>query len=275
MRKFLPILLLLMLCACMPDPPARDPGRLVVEGWIDSGGYPVVMVTSTVNAQEAPQQIEDLSQHLVYLAVVTVKDETDGTEVVLSGRRDGRYLPPYIYTTEHLRGTPGHTYTLKVVYGNRTALSTTTVPEPDRLDRLEVTQASDSLYKVTACISPGPASTGYHRFFTMVEGQDTMYLPSALSGQQQANDAGAVPVMRGWSLTNTKRQPLFYKGETVHIKFCTLGQAEWAYWDSFDIVSTLGANPFFPALHNTLSNMQGAYGYWAGYGVQYGSITIE
>ena len=41
-RRLIPLLLLAV--ACTTTYPYRDSERLVVEGWIDSGGAPIVMV---------------------------------------------------------------------------------------------------------------------------------------------------------------------------------------------------------------------------------------
>lgn len=273
MKRFLPILVMLLTVACTTEPLPRDPDRLVVEGWIDSGGAPVVMVTSPVEATDESQQVDELAQYLYYRAYVTVEDETTGEEVTLTARKDSRYLPPLIYTTDEMTGIPGHSYTLKVMYGNRVARATTRIPEPVPLEKVTVSRSeqSDTMYVVTAYFDD-PA--GYHRFFTMVEGHDTMYLPSVLSGQNAANRAGAVNVVRGFSLTETERTVLYRRGETIHIKFCAVEEIIWRYWDCFDALATLGTYGFFPMSAQPPTNMTGAYGYWAGYGATYATVTI-
>lgn len=85
MKKLLPLIFLAV--ACTTTYPYRDSDRLVVEGWIDSDGAPVVMVTSPVAATEQELFPEDLAQHLYYKAYVTVKDENTGEEVELSAGR--------------------------------------------------------------------------------------------------------------------------------------------------------------------------------------------
>ncbi len=271
MKRFLPLLLLAV--ACTTSYPYRDLDRLVVEGWIDSGGAPVVMVTSPISASEEDLRVEDLTQHLYYKAYVSVKDETTGDEVSLTARKDSRYLPPLIYTTDKMEGVAGHSYSLKLMYGNHVAKAVTRIPEPVPLDRVEVSRSEqrEGMYVVTAYFDD---PEGYHRFFAMVEGQDTMYLPSLLSGQMASNRAGAVSVMRGWSLANKNWKPLYWPGETVHIKFCTVEEDIWAYWNSFDGISTVGSVGLFPIMSNPPSNMKGAYGYWAGYGATYATVTV-
>lgn len=274
MKKTIPAIFLFLAVACATEPLQRDPDRLVVEGWIDSGAAPVVMVTSPVAATEETQSVDDLDGNVYTKAYVTVKDEDTGTEVRLTGRKDTRYLPPYVYTTDEMAGVSGHSYTLKVMYGNHVAKATSRVPEPPPLDRVEVTKSEryDTMYVVTAYFND---PDHYHRFFTLVDGKDTMYHPCLLSGELATNRAGAVTVMRGWTMVGKGWRPLYSLGETVNIKFCRVEEDIWQFWDGFDGISTISTMGFFPITSNPKSNMKGAYGYWAGYGVTYATVTIK
>ena len=217
---------------------------------------------------------EELFEIVAHEVTVEVKDENTGEETTLTPRKDSRYFPPIIYTTDQMKGVASHRYSLKVMYGNHVAKAVTRIPEPVPLDRVEVSRSeqSDTMYVVTAYFND---PDGYHRFFAKVEGQDSMYLPSLLSGQMAANRAGAVSVMRGYGLYNRHWKPLYKLGETVHIKFCTVEEDIWAYWDSFDAVSTIATVGFFPITSNPPTNMKGAYGYWAGYGATYATVKVE
>lgn len=115
----------------------------------------------------------------------------------------------------------------------------------------------------------------YHRFFTLVDGKDTMYHPCLLSGELATNRAGAVTVMRGWTMVGKGWRPLYSLGETVNIKFCRVKEDIWQFWDGFDGISTISTMGFFPVTSNPPTNMQGAYGYWAGYGATYATVTIK
>jgi hypothetical protein len=255
--------------------PAEDTSRLVIEGWIDAGGHPFVLVSTPVVAMEQQKPATSLSSHVVAGAKVSVTDD-EGREYWLEGRVDRNYLPPYVYTTEELTGEVGHNYRLKVNYGNHAASGTTTIPRPLPLDRLEVTKSaySDTLFLLTAWFTLPPGDTGHYRFFTRVRDKETMFYPSLLSGVDAHNYTGSVPVMRSWSL-DLNRKPLFSPGEVVDVRFCAIDDAAWAYWESFDAVASLGLNPFFPSTQNPRSNLQGAFGYWAGYGVSTGTAVIE
>ena len=117
---------LLLLSGCAKEVMPMDEPVLVVEGWIDAGGYPVVMLSTTVPAQD-DQYIDDLDDHVIRWARVAVSDGE--REVVLTGKVDERYTPPYIYTTGKLKGEPGKTNRLTVSYDDFYAEAETYIPE--------------------------------------------------------------------------------------------------------------------------------------------------
>lgn len=273
MKRILFIFSFFLLAACsVEDPPLQDEGRFVVEGWIDSGGAPVVMVTSPVAARYEEQSVSGLRNHILWRADVRVSDDR-GNEVTLTGRRDERYIPPFIYTTDKMRGLPGHSYRLEVRCNNRFAWSTTRIPDPMPLDHFSFSRGNPetALYTLTAHFPPPPEGTLF-RFFTLVEGQDSTWCPSTLSGTNLAG--GSAPILRGWSVRSPAHDPLFNAGEKVRIKCGTVDEAVYRFWASFDDVANLSGNPVFQATSPLESNVRGAYGIWAGYGVTYGVVLI-
>ena len=73
MKKSL-LVLALLAAACTPTWQPEGEEKLVVEGWIDDGGFPVVMVTTSVPTSTEYQSIDDQKDHLVRHARVTVSD---------------------------------------------------------------------------------------------------------------------------------------------------------------------------------------------------------
>ena len=66
----------------------------------------------------------------------------------------------------------------------------------------------------------------------------------------------------------------FTSGDEVSIKFCTMSEDVYKYWEDFEDVSSLSLNPFFPVTRKIRSNIKGGLGYWAGYGSTYYSVQI-
>ena len=82
----------LMAVSCAKEVP-REP-EMVLEGWIDEGGHPVVMLHNSMNFTEDFDTVEELvEEKLIYFGKVTVSDGE--TSVILAGRADTAYLPPY------------------------------------------------------------------------------------------------------------------------------------------------------------------------------------
>ena len=127
MKKLIIILLALIIAAgcSFPDMYDYEP-QIVVEGWIEDGGYPVVIVTSTVPVTGDYRYWDEMQDHIIRWAKVTVSDGEK--DVVLTGKMDNDYFPPYVYTTSRLKGESGKTYTLTVEYSKRTVTARTTIP---------------------------------------------------------------------------------------------------------------------------------------------------
>ena len=88
MKKILIALALLLTAACTPFWQPEGEERLVVEGWIDAGGFPIVMVTTSVPTSTEYQSIDDQKNHLVRHAKVTFSDGE--SSVILTGMDNKR-----------------------------------------------------------------------------------------------------------------------------------------------------------------------------------------
>lgn len=273
------VLLLLTLCACGRIPePTLPATTLVVDGWIDAGGHPMVLLSRAVATSESFQDSAVLASKVVTYARVFVDDGTSRVE--LTGRRDDDYFPPYVYTSDAITGEVGGTYRLEVVCPGITAWSETTIPASAQVDhfRVEVSNRADSLYVLTACIEDNPATHDYYKVFTIVEGQHATWRPTLLSAVDDAMASSSnidIPIARGWGALDKFRQTLFRKGEKVRVKFCTMDAASYSFWTSFDDVCILGRNPFFPSTSDARSNVHGGLGAWCGYGATEYAVEIQ
>jgi len=275
MKKYLSVLFLAVFFACSPVSEVTEDG-LVVEGWIENGLPPVVMLTTTVTPSEEFQSINSLEDHVLKWATVTVSDGTK--EVVLMGKPDKNYYPPYIYTTSYLLGEAGKTYTLKVDYLDYHAESETTIPEPLELDSLAITQVTDTSFSVAAFLTDRPVTEDYYRFFLRIEGRDDTYVPSmngTFSDAELGSSQAEIPLVVNRSLSHWDYRQGFRKGEKVHVRLSTMDRSSWLFWADFETVSALAGSPVFPGRYNLRSNVVGAEGYWAGYGSKYYTLTIE
>ena len=272
MYRFMLALLLACLClGCEETEVKQVPPQLVVEGWIDSGGFPIVKLTTTVPVSKQAQSTDSFDRFLVRWAKVTVSDGT--REVVLTGMPNRDYFPPYIYTTSEMRGEVGKTYTLKVDYQDFHAHAVTTIPKPVALSRISTEKIPlyPEWFKLRIDFKDDPATTDYYKVFVRLYGEKYDF-HSTYFGTY--NDR-LLPTQASLLVENARQNVVnptatfFKRYEAVNIKFCHIDSVSYAFWKSFDDYQSEGRNPLFNSMQNIRSNIQGGLGYWCGYGVSY------
>lgn len=137
-----------LLGGCSQDVSTSSQSQLVVEGWIDAGGFPVVKLTRTIPLSDDALSLDSLSRYMDRWAKVTISDG-ERTEV-LAGRYDKKYFPPFIYTTYDMRGEEGREYSLRVEASDgKVAEARTRIPVSAKIDsfRVEPTDV-DSLFQL-------------------------------------------------------------------------------------------------------------------------------
>lgn len=276
-RTLTALLLCLAATACSDvSLPVAAP-QLVIEGWIENGGHPVVMVTTTVSVDESFSDINELEEHVVNWAKVTVSDGEN--DIVLTGQRNDDYFPPYIYTTSRMRGVAGGTYTVTVEYSGRTASAVTTIPAPVPLEYIRIMQSSDDAdsYYLVGGLRDNPDTKDYYKVFTKRLGKDSTYVSSfmGLTDDSVLNaEIEEIPINNGVGRVDEKLNAFFSADDVVHVRFCTLDRASWEYWNDFEEIQSLSRNPFFPITTAIRSNVTGGLGYWAGYGTTTCCVSI-
>lgn len=276
---FILLLCLLSFVACKGDIEPDKTENIVVEGWIEDGGFPVVMLTTTVSLSDEYEGEEELKKHLINWAKVTVSDGTQ--EVILTGMYDTLYFPPYIYTTGAMRGKTGHTYRLKVEYENYVATATTTILPNVKLDSVTVAPCSesDTLYQLTAHFADNPDTRDYY-LLLLNNGMD--YSQPLISYMGYMDDAVAasnhisIPVYKEQKLmTNEHYTPYFSKSDTVVVKLAHVNAETFDYWKDIQGSVSFSTSMFMPVSTNVQSNLSGGIGYWQGYGISYISVIVS
>jgi len=266
MKKYAHILLLLALIACSKT---EEVGRsqLVVEGWIENGQHPIVMVSESIGiATDREMDTKGILDHIAKWAKVSISDGTR-TEI-LTGIPDPEYFPPYIFTTSDITGEVGKSYTLKVEYKDYKMEATTRIPEPVPIENVYVQSVTDTTASVRVCFTDPPQTGQYYKIFTRTEGKDSHYHPSAFTNVSDESLDGYTEMF----IYSTQRLmdfvdfPNIHVGDVLWIKLCTMERSGYLYWNNFEIM--LASNMLNMFYENDLeSNMEGALGYWTGYGV--------
>jgi hypothetical protein len=273
-------LILLFFSACSDDvniPIPEPTKKVVIDGWIESGDYPKVILTfnspffSTVDSAS-------FRNMLLLSAKVTVSCGADSE--VLTLFKDESYFPPYIYEGTELTGVEGKSYSLKVEYGGRVFTAVTTIPKVVHLDSLwyKLEQGSDTLGYIWAKFKDDPEVVNYYRIFTKRSGKDKNYVPLYISTYRDDAFNGlefSLPFYRGLqSYTNRKDDIYFSLGDTVYVKFSSIDKESYNFWIDFEREMLNTGNPFASENSNVRSNIKGdGLGIWGGYGVSYYKIV--
>lgn len=267
----------LLLVACQEDFHDNHE-EIVVEGWIESGGFPVVLLTKTF-VVELGKNVDGETSIVLPWGKVTVSDGIDS--VILTGDYDERYFPPYAYSTSRMKGVPGCTYNLTVEYGNRIVTAQTTIPMPASLDSLMVSpcEESDTLYQITAYYEDNPATKDYYSFHTRIFNRETRFYPSFLGVLDDEhltshNQQIVQPGMHFLTTENNVYRPYFRETDSVQVKFATIDETTYKIHKAYNEMTSLASNPIFSSDVSMPTNIQGGLGYWCGYGVTKYNVVI-
>lgn len=257
----------ILLSACDGDYMPVQDSHLVVEGWIEDNGYPTVIVTRSIPLFEHYVSADSLSSYIVRWAKVTVY--CDGDSVVLTGKYDSGYYPPYIYTTSGMRGEAGKTYSLKVEYKDMTATAITTIPSrPDvQQFKLEKCQNSDTLYQAKVVFADNKSEKNYYQLFAKVGANNKQYLASYLGSLDDAilGDTTEIAIYRGHEvLSLMEYTPYFMPNDTLSVKLSHIDEVSYHFWDDYIKTLSNSKNPFMSPYKSIRSNIVNGSGYWCG-----------
>ncbi len=266
----------LSLAACVGsenEPVGRLP--LVVEGWIEEGQAPVVMLTHAVDLTADVASFDDFVEKWARVSIF------DGdTRYILTGRINNAYTPSFVYTSSRLKGRIGHTYRLVVETETDTLeASATMLPRPElvRLEAVAV-EGADSMYTIRAFVDD-ILPDGYYKLFSRDFSQDERYYATftgTFAGYSY-DPAEGIVVTRGIHSTFEDADTFshYYKaGSRVTVKACSIEPEIYDFWRVYDSSVSLSGNLFFTFAENCPSNIIGGLGYWAAYGTSQRTIVI-
>ena len=273
------------LTAC-DDAPEFDPPVPVIEGWIDSDGYPNVIFTSSLIPDGKDCSLAD---KMIRWGRIEISDGFD--TVVLTGRPDKRYFPPYRYDTFQMKGGPGRTYTIRADYRDFHATATCRMPEPTNIDSISVERiaGNDTLRAATVHFTaPDDVPAYFCLFISTVSRADdadrpdiSRPLPSML-GTAEVTEAGAhVTIPLFHAKTGTRQGhfvPQLICGETVRAHLCRVTREVYGFYHDYASATVFGGNL------GTLTgiaggapkgNISGGAGIFSAQGTDIRSLTVE
>lgn len=250
------------LCRCDSALPEPQP-EIVVEGWIDTDGFPQVMLTLTAVPSSEGMNIAD---NLIRWGKVTVSD--GDTSIVLTGGYDKRHFPPFVYNTYDMVGEPGRTYSVTAEYGGLTARAEATMPQPTPIDALEFcpVAGNDNLRSAYLLFTAPDDTPAYYRVLTRVYGVHSRTLPGMLGtfSATTPGEAMRVPVYRPHVDTDTVDFVSHFRlWELIEVKLCRVDRNVYEFWKSYDNEVTFSGSQFIASKHDLHTNIVGGYGVWS------------
>jgi hypothetical protein len=261
---------------------------IVVEGYIENGGSPLVILTRDL-PYFAALNLADLNNLFVKGARVTVSTGSDSVvlsefQIPVPGQDS---LVAVVYTTFLMAGEVGKTYRLRIEAEGKVISSQTTIPPLVPLDSIwfeELTDANspfpideDSLYRLLVNFTDPAGEDNFYRYFTS-RGEDDFKTPDNASfsvilfdGQPITDfwlPAGSDP---GDTLPNSD---LYRFHEKAGIRWCTTDREHYDFWNTWS-QNIQGGGPFSPPTV-VKSNIQGGLGIWGGLGcLYYEDLLVE
>lgn len=275
----LPIWFIFLSCltfSCVQDEEDFQASELVIEGWIEDGGYPVVYIGTSLPPEETDSV--NLVDYVVRWGKVSISNGT--RTVVLTGTYTSDKFRPYRYDTFNMKGEAGKTYLLQTEYDGKTVTASTTIPTTVAIDSLRTMRSTnDTLYYIKAYFGDDRQTEDYYALFSKRLHGDPDFLLSFMGviSDEVTSAHVEADVYRGMSLlTATEKNTTIYfaSGDTVQVKLCHIDRTSYLFWNSFSNLQNLASNMFFPYTTNPESNITGGKGYWCGYGADTRTIII-
>ena len=316
MKKILlPLLLLVLLApACTKeitvDLPRTD-AKLVVEGTIEKGLPPIVLLTRT-QSYFAPTDLNSIASIFVNGAQITVNDGTSTVtlqEVSFTGLTQEQLaqaaeltgidpallqnITVYSLLDGSMIGESGRTYTLNVQGDGRTCSAVTTIPNVVPWDstwwRLAEQNADDdsSGYIWGRLSDPDTMGNGYRHYARRIFSadpdfiEDTRFIsPLGTTFDDKYLNGLTVDLfaVRGRSPftdnSNDETAGYFLRGDSVIMKLVSMGQREANFYTTYDN-NVASAGDLFSTPANARGNITGGLGIWAGWAAYYDTLVCE
>jgi len=276
--KRLSYILLLALAAAACDNSyleSENLEQLVVEGWIENGHAPVVLVSSTLPVSSDPRPLSEVTEHILRYAEVYI--DHNGSREYLTARLTDRYTIQNYFTSPTLRGEVGGTYHLHVKWQNFEASAVCTIPEPVAIDSTWYEkELTDTSYVVKIRFRNDPAKKRYYQSFRRTGGPENNFESVSLTSLDGS--------ISGTEITEKFMKPLsdesyikdlyFHPSDTIAIKLATVEYPIYEFWASYaNYYNSEGT--ILTAPTNLKGNVTGAIGYWAGYGIDINEVIIQ
>jgi len=269
-------MLFLLLVSCSHQPHLQP--NIVVEGWIEQGKPPVVMLHESVSSDKIGDwyTTDELKNLVINWGKVTISDGEK--DIILTGKTDTMFMPPYIYTTGKMLGEAGKRYSIKVEYSGLTVTGETQLLTPPSFEQIEIKQLKDNTFSIIGkFVEKGMPYSGYALFgkkqgekqytlcfngvFSSVNTNDTLFVDIFKASNAMSSDNGL--------------KTYYVLNDTISIRFSRLDEQAYEFWNKYQSLSFSNSLIFSPVYENYPTNLTGGLGYFFAYGATYYNFILN
>jgi hypothetical protein len=287
------------------DVPESEP-EIVIEGTIESGSNPIVLVSRTRGFFEptSPQDIANAytdeaivfvnGQELTPICVDDIPEEFLETFAELVGIEPENLddLPICGYVGLNIQGEENTDYDLRVELDGKILTATTHIPNKVIPDSSYFRLWADSPrygYVFTRFTDPDTLDNAY-RIFTKRIGPNTndnpvdevFYAPLGSTFLDEFFNGTSFEIFfqRGSPFNSSREvdtgdeRGFFEVGDRFVFKFCSISEPSYQFYRTFEQQLGTNGSPF-SAPNNVISNIDGGLGIWAGYSCVYDTIIAS
>lgn len=276
MRILSTLLFLMIMVGCTDGPGTQladdEAMPLVVEGWIEEGEAPMVMVTHAI---DLTQDIPSFDDFVEKWGRITIYD--DGEPYILTGHVNKGYVPSLVFTSSRLKGRIGHTYRLVIETENDYAEATVVMGPAPEITAVETVEELDG-YSLNVDVE---RTDGVVQFRTRIVGSEERFYPAFWSTVPVGDiPEGGYKVTRGIRAAFDQEQAdrfthFFTSGQTVIVKVWSVPAELLPFWTAYDQAVSLNGNIFLNMPQNCRGNLEGALGYFSASGVSAVAVSFQ
>lgn len=272
----------------------ETPPKLVVEGKIEQGQYPLVQLTQSLSFLGV-KNINHPNTLFIHDAQVIISDGINSIELTEYYNITNPQLPLFYYYSvdtsivedQHFKGIIGKTYYLSITIDGASYHAKTSIPAPKPLDSLWTVippqnnkhPLPENVFLLYVRYSDPDTIGNRYRIFTRTNNEP--YYPSLPSvySDELANgaiaDVAITPGRMPGDTTNSEWQRYFHLGDTIKIKWSAIDKATYDFYNTLEFGALSVGNPFAGPT-SIISNIKGknVLGIWAGLGTVEHEIII-
>lgn len=271
---FLAIIATVAFASCDRTEPSAPLDLPVIEGWIDSEGYPVVLFSKTL----MPTGSGNLADNIIKWGKVTISDGEN--TVVLTGGPSDDYFPPYRYYTQAMQGEAGKTYTITAEYkGYRASASSTLLPATPIEDiSVNTVEGIDTVRALSLSFTSPEDCPAYYYVTIRDRSRHGRAYPASL-GAIEAREPHVrinLPLlMPKVGIDTLTYRPNFPIGRRYMVELCRIGRAEYDFWHTYEDLTMFGNTSLINSSVELTGNIIGGFGIWCARGVCRRVVTLD